>query len=313
MKLRWRHSWTGRFPIPPLLRPSRKPWSECRFGNLLQWAKCLKLIGNREQRLGHLSPELPEAGQRTKSQPKRRWARNTYIRYGFPTKYLVVSGSDRGDDPHPRIGPLLGRAALRCKSGNLQLRYFGWRLFGFRRGETDFRFSAILFGGYVEDEKLGGEQPGEEAQDPRKEIAKPRWQRMFIAFAGPAINLVLAVALLTGLFMYRFPKVPNPSSPVIGMLTPDGAAAKAGVKVGDKIVQIDDTVDPTWEQIGPKELTSAGASHSGLGREKWRAPSSDASYSRRETGNWRGGLGARDANPHRRIRDRCGRREECRN
>jgi RIP metalloprotease RseP len=36
---------------------------------------------------------------------------------------------------------------------------FGPRLFGFRRGETDYRFSAILFGGYV---KMAGEQPGDE-------------------------------------------------------------------------------------------------------------------------------------------------------
>src|SRR5579885_1512037 len=87
---------------------------------------------------------------------------------------------------------------------------FGPRLFGFKKGETDFRFSAILFGGYV---KMTGEQPGEEAQDPRSLLAKPRWQRMVIAFAGPAINLILAVALLTGLYMVRFPKIPNPHSP----------------------------------------------------------------------------------------------------
>src|ERR1700691_4483409 len=36
---------------------------------------------------------------------------------------------------------------------------FGPRLFGFRRGETDYRFSLILFGGYV---KMAGEQPGEQ-------------------------------------------------------------------------------------------------------------------------------------------------------
>src|SRR5580658_4309946 len=35
---------------------------------------------------------------------------------------------------------------------------FGPRLFGFRRGDTDYRFSLILFGGYV---KMAGEQPGE--------------------------------------------------------------------------------------------------------------------------------------------------------
>jgi len=49
---------------------------------------------------------------------------------------------------------------------------FGPRLFGFRRGETDFRFSLILFGGYV---KMTGEQAGDEgAADPRALTSKPR-------------------------------------------------------------------------------------------------------------------------------------------
>src|ERR1700721_667433 len=51
---------------------------------------------------------------------------------------------------------------------------FGPRLFGFRRGETDYRFSAVLFGGYV---KMAGEQPGEpEADDPRSVRRKPGGQ-----------------------------------------------------------------------------------------------------------------------------------------
>src|SRR5713226_6071630 len=114
---------------------------------------------------------------------------------------------------------------------------FGPRLFGFKRGETDFRFSAILFGGYV---KMTGEQSGESGADLRSLTAKPRWQRMIIAFAGPAINVVLAVALLAGLYMFRYPHIPNPHSPKIGSLEPDGAAAKAGLRVGDQLVQIDD-------------------------------------------------------------------------
>lgn len=132
---------------------------------------------------------------------------------------------------------------------------FGPRIFGFRRGETDFRFSAILFGGYV---KMAGEQPGEEnANDPRGFLAKPRWQRVIIAFAGPFMNMLLAVAVLTGLFMVRYPKIPNNPSPTIGFIVPDSPAAKAGLKAGDKIVQIDSTVDPTWEDIVVKEAASA--------------------------------------------------------
>jgi regulator of sigma E protease len=134
---------------------------------------------------------------------------------------------------------------------------FGPRLFGFRKGDTDYRFSAIFFfGGYV---KMAGEQPGEEAvTDPNGLMAKPRWQRLIIAFAGPFMNIVLAVALLTGLYMVKFQKVMEPAvSGMIGYVAPEGAAAKAGVKEGDRIVKIDDKSFPNWEDITIKENTSA--------------------------------------------------------
>jgi len=133
---------------------------------------------------------------------------------------------------------------------------FGPRLFGFKKGETDFRFAALLFGGYV---KMAGEQPGDEsASDPRSFLQKPRWQRMIIAFAGPAMNVLLAVAILTGLFMVRFPKIPTTPAPVVGYILPDSPAAKAGIQEGDRIVQIENSVDPTWEDIAMKEAASAG-------------------------------------------------------
>ena len=132
---------------------------------------------------------------------------------------------------------------------------FGPRLFGFKRGETDFRFSLILFGGYV---KMAGEQPGEEnSNDPRGFMNKPRWQRLIIAFAGPFMNMLLAVGLMTGLFMVRFPKLPVVHSPVVGYVEPNSPAAKAGVKEGDRVVQVDDQTNPTWEDIAFKEIAGA--------------------------------------------------------
>jgi regulator of sigma E protease len=133
---------------------------------------------------------------------------------------------------------------------------FGPRLFGFKKGETDFRFSAILLGGYV---KMVGEQAGDEqSSDPRSFLSKPRWQRLIIVFAGPAMNIILAVAVLTGLFMVRFPRIPSSPSPEIGYIVPDSAAAKAGLHEGDRIVQIGDSANPTWEDINMKEVASAG-------------------------------------------------------
>jgi regulator of sigma E protease len=132
---------------------------------------------------------------------------------------------------------------------------FGPRLFGFRRGETDFRFSAILFGGYV---KMAGEQPGEDNADPRSFSAKPRWQRLIIAAAGPLMNIILAVALLTGLYMFEFPRPANYNDPAtIGYIQPGSPAEKAGLKPGDRILQVNSQQNPTWQDVAITEITSA--------------------------------------------------------
>src|SRR5438552_1025904 len=134
---------------------------------------------------------------------------------------------------------------------------FGPRLFGFRKGETDFRFSAILFGGYV---KMTGEQPGDEnADDPRSFLSKPRWQRLIIGFAGPFMNVVLAVGLLTGLFMVKYQKLAEGDErPIVGYVIKDSAAARAGIQPGDKIVRFDGIEKPTWEDVNLKEIAGAG-------------------------------------------------------
>src|SRR5216684_6920318 len=72
---------------------------------------------------------------------------------------------------------------------------FGKRLFGFRRGNTDYRVSALPLGGYV---KMSGENPMEESSgDPGEFMSHPRWQRFVIAIAGPAMNIGLAIVALT--------------------------------------------------------------------------------------------------------------------
>jgi regulator of sigma E protease len=144
---------------------------------------------------------------------------------------------------------------------------FGPRLFGFRRGETDYRFSLILFGGYV---KMAGEQPSEQPSEGDARIAqgdstdqiylwqKPRWQKLIIAAAGPFMNVVLAIAVLTGLFMVSYEKVLNEGGAVVGHIQPDSPAAKAGILAGDKIVRLNGKDNPDWEDIVTKEIEGAG-------------------------------------------------------
>lgn len=133
---------------------------------------------------------------------------------------------------------------------------FGKRLFGFRRGETDYRFSLVPLGGYV---KMAGEQASDEHQDdPRSFMAKPRWQRLIIAAAGPFMNVVLAIGVLTGLFMMKYTTVAETDrEAVIGHVVPNSAAARGGLQDGDRIVAIGSQQNPSWEDINMEEVTSA--------------------------------------------------------
>lgn len=141
----------------------------------------------------------------------------------------------------------------------------GPRLFGFRRGDTDFRVSAIFFGGYVRmlgDMPMGAEsgetnEAAAQPSDPRSLQAKPRWQRFIVTAAGPFMNIVLAVAIVTGLYMYAFPKPQETVNPAVSSVLPGSPAAKAGVKPGDKIIEIGGKKNPTWNDIFMKEAFSA--------------------------------------------------------
>ena len=132
---------------------------------------------------------------------------------------------------------------------------FGKRLFGFRKAETDYRISAIPLGGYV---KMSGENPMDEhTDDPGEFLNHPRWQRFVIAIAGPFMNVVLAVGLLTVVYMvhYEYPAfVDQPG--VVAYVKPNSAAAQIGVQPGDRIVRIAGVENPTWEQIGLKVMLS---------------------------------------------------------
>src|SRR3974390_2010762 len=134
---------------------------------------------------------------------------------------------------------------------------FGKRLVGFRKGETDYRINAIPLGGYV---KMSGENPMDErSDDPREFMNHSRWHRFLIAIAGPTMNILLAIVLLTTVYMvhYEYPAVYD-DQPVIGWVAKDTTATKAGLQVGDRITRIEDVQNPNWEQVGLKEAMSPG-------------------------------------------------------
>ncbi len=132
---------------------------------------------------------------------------------------------------------------------------FGKRLLGFTRGETDYRISAIPLGGYV---KMSGENPMDNRTgDPGEFLSHPRWQRFLVALAGPFMNVLLAIALLTGVYMVHYEYAAVVDEPtVVGWVNPDTPAEKAGIQIGDKIVRVDDIENPNWEQVDVKAALS---------------------------------------------------------
>ncbi len=128
---------------------------------------------------------------------------------------------------------------------------FGKRLLGFRKGDTDYRISAIPLGGYV---KMSGENPMEERTgDPGEFMSHPRWHRFLIAIAGPAMNILLAIFLLTAVYMVHYEYAVFLDKPaVIEGVKHDSPADRAGLVPGDRIVKVDGIENPTWEQLQPR-------------------------------------------------------------
>jgi regulator of sigma E protease len=128
---------------------------------------------------------------------------------------------------------------------------FGKRLVGFRKGDTDYRINALPLGGYV---KMSGENPMDERTgDPAEFMSHPRWHRFLIAIAGPAMNILLAIFLLTAVYMvhYEYPVFLDKPAVIEGVKH-DSPAAQAGLQPGDRIVKVDSIENPTWEQLQPR-------------------------------------------------------------
>ncbi len=124
---------------------------------------------------------------------------------------------------------------------------FGRRLWGFRRGETEYRLSLVPLGGYV---RLGGENPDEVTNDPREFLNKPRWQRILVYLAGPAMNVLLAIVLVAGLFMAGIEVMSLPDMPpLISGVEPASPAAQAGLQRGDLIVRIKGEPVEDWNKV----------------------------------------------------------------
>ncbi|MEW6260203.1 MAG: RIP metalloprotease RseP [Thermodesulfobacteriota bacterium] len=132
---------------------------------------------------------------------------------------------------------------------------FGPRLLGKTVGRTDYRISVVPLGGYV---KMVGEEP--DAEIPPEDIPfsfshKKLLPRFVIVAAGPIFNLILAVLIFFGVFLYSGIFYLKPH---IGAVDPDGPAARAGIRAQDTVVAIDGDAVGSWEAMSERILNSKG-------------------------------------------------------
>jgi regulator of sigma E protease len=125
---------------------------------------------------------------------------------------------------------------------------FGRRLIGFKRGDTDYRISLLPLGGYV---KMAGENYDEELTgDPGEFMAHSKTHRFLVAIAGPAMNIILALLLVTANLMVGMPVAKYLRQPaVIGSVEEGSVAEQAGLQPLDTIVAIDGDPIPTWQDL----------------------------------------------------------------
>jgi regulator of sigma E protease len=132
---------------------------------------------------------------------------------------------------------------------------FGPKILGFRKGDTEYCISAIPLGGYV---KMAGENP-EESRSGRGDefLSKSKWQRFQVLIMGPAMNIVLAVVLMSIVFAQgvQMPAFQDRAA-VVGAVRSGSPAEEVGIRPGDLIYRVADREVKTWEafyvQIGTR-------------------------------------------------------------
>ena len=163
----------------------------------------------------------------------------------------VLPGEDptmRGDEPNALEG---GGATVAPEVETLP--DGGKRL----RETTLFTLRPWPIGGFVRIKGMMPQEDGGEVHIPGGFFSKAPWKRWVVLAAGPAFSVLAGVALLVPYLMFY--GAPDPSAkPVFGALVTDGAAYKAGLDVGDRVVSIDDKPIRTWFDMVVQVRDSGG-------------------------------------------------------
>ena len=134
---------------------------------------------------------------------------------------------------------------------------FGPKLLRFRRGDTEYCVSVIPLGGYV---KMAGENPDDQRTGPADGfLSKNKWERFQVMIMGPAMNIILAIVVMT-VVLYQGAEVPayDQQPPVVGTVAVGSPAAIAGIQPDDLILSVAGRAVDTWEEFVIAIMRQAG-------------------------------------------------------
>jgi len=131
---------------------------------------------------------------------------------------------------------------------------FGPRLFGVKVGDTDWRLSAVPLGGYV---RMAGQDIADvDSSDqaptgaPDELMSKKRWQRALISVAGPTVNLIFPILLLSAYYLIAgIPYAAFLSKPIVVAASPTQQSSENSLQSGDHVLSVNNLKNPTWEQV----------------------------------------------------------------
>jgi len=132
---------------------------------------------------------------------------------------------------------------------------FGKKLLKYNWKGTEYCFSAIPLGGYVQMKGQDDSDPTKISTDKDSYNSQSPLGRIGILFAGPFANFLLAFLLYIVIAIIGVPAL----APQIGNVSPNSAGQKAGLLQGDIILAINDIEVKSWNDIKPLVTQSQGA------------------------------------------------------
>jgi regulator of sigma E protease len=129
--------------------------------------------------------------------------------------------------------------------------WFGKPLWRKKIGGVWYSLGSIPAGGFVKLPQLADMTAIEgESETPREQLPRARpIDKIIVAFAGPLFSFLLAIVMATIVWVIGKPVSEVETSTTIGYVEAGGPADIAGLKVGDKILEIDGK--PVNKFIGP--------------------------------------------------------------